>query len=119
MAFKHILEKEVPINIPNYVYKRLDGAYRDKPIIPDPDVGNIAPTCVAHYAKDRSTRLVKDKSYPRGVRPYSTREYARLQGVPDWFQFAGSDSQVYRQISNGVPTVFGRWIGEELKRYFG
>ncbi|MCB1158838.1 MAG: DNA cytosine methyltransferase [Leptospiraceae bacterium] len=118
VSLKEILEKDVSIKIPNYVYKRLDGSYRDKPIISDPEAGDIAPTCVAHYAKDRGTRLVKDKSFPRGVRPYTTLEYARLQGVPDWFQFHGTESQVYKQIGNGVPTVFGLWIGKELKRYF-
>lgn len=89
------------------------------PIISDPDNDDIAPTCVAHYSKDRGTRLVKDKFHPKGLRPYTTREYARLQGVPDWFQFSGNDSQVYKQIGNGVPVMFGEWVGREIKRYFG
>ena len=80
---------------------------------------DIAPTCVAHYSKDRGTRLVKDKFHSKGLCPYTTREYARLQGVPDWFTFTGNDSQVYKQIGNGVPVVFGEWIGREIKRYFG
>jgi DNA (cytosine-5)-methyltransferase 1 len=64
--------------------KRINGKYRDLPIIVDPDVSNVlAPTCVAHYSKDLSTRLVKDKNSKYGVRPFSIREYARLQGFPD------------------------------------
>jgi DNA (cytosine-5)-methyltransferase 1 len=43
----------------------------------------MALTCVAHYAKDLSTRLVKDKHFPLGVRPFTICEYARLQGFPD------------------------------------
>jgi DNA (cytosine-5)-methyltransferase 1 len=96
----------------------LKGAYRDKPIISDPARGDLAPTCVAHYAKDLSTRLVVDQRYPRGVRPYSVREYARLQGVPDWFQFKGGDRKAYKMIGNGVAVPVGQWVGSELQRYF-
>jgi len=63
---------------------------------------NIAPTCVAHYAEDLSTRLVADNRFPRGVRPYTVREYARLQGVPDESTFAGGANDAYRMIGNGV-----------------
>lgn len=80
--------------------------------------GDIAPTCVAHYAKDVSTRLVADRRFPNGVRPYTVREYARLQGVPDSFTFAGSDSDAYRQIGNGVSVPVGEWLGREFCRYF-
>src|SRR5215467_7003447 len=84
--------REPTPHIPDYVNRRLAGKYRDRPIISDPKRGDIAPTCVAHYAKDLSTRLVADKRFPQGVRPYTVREYARLQGVPDKFSFAGSDN---------------------------
>lgn len=113
-----ILEEEPQVKIPDYVYKRLDGAYRDKPIICDPARGDIAPTCVAHYAKDCSTRLVVDKRFPRGVRPFTVREYTRLQGVPDWFEFPVSDNEAFRMIGNGVSIPVGQWAAEETKRYF-
>jgi len=115
IRLKDILEKNPDINIPEYVYKRLNGAYRDKPIISDPDAGDLAPTCVAHYAKDVSTRLVKDGNW---IRPYTPREYARLQGFPDWFQFSGTDRQIYKQVGNAVPVPMARWIGEQVKKYF-
>jgi DNA (cytosine-5)-methyltransferase 1 len=105
-------------DIPNYVIKRLSGAYRDKPIISDPERGDIAPTCVAHYGKDLSTRLVVDRRFPLRVRPYTMREYARLQGVPDTFSFTGSDNDAYRMIGNGVSVPVGQWIGSEIVRYF-
>lgn len=117
ISLKDIIEENPDVTIPDYVYKRLDGAYRDKPIISDPEKGDIAPTCVAHYSKDVSTRLVVDRRFPRGVRPYSPREYARLQGVPDWFQFAGNRNDIYKQIGNGVPVQIGEWVGKELLRY--
>lgn len=118
VSLAEILEDEPDVEIPAYVAKRLDGAYRDRPIISDPARGDIAPTCVAHYAKDVSTRLVVDRRFPRGVRPYSVREYARLQGVPDNFQFAGTPRDAYRMIGNGVSIPVGEWIGRELTRYF-
>lgn len=119
VRLREIIEADPDVTIPPSVYARLEGAYRDKPIISDPARDDIAPTCVAHYAKDRSTRLVADHRYPHGCRPYSVREYARLQGVPDWFDFAGSESQQYRMIGNGVPVPLGEWVGRELRRYMG
>jgi len=118
ITLAEVLEPEAAPHIPNYVIKRLAGAYRDKPIISDPKRGDLAPTCVAHYAKDLSTRLVVDKRFPHGVRPYTVREYARLQGVPDTFSFAGSDNDAYRMIGNGVSVPVGQWIGAEIVRYF-
>jgi DNA (cytosine-5)-methyltransferase 1 len=115
---REILEEAPAPEIPDYVYKRIDGAYRDKPIVSDPERGDIAPTCVAHYSKDLSTRLVADKRFPRGVRPYTVREYARLQGVPDDFKFVGGDRKAYQMIGNGVAVPVAEWIGREVLRYF-
>ncbi len=119
ISLAEIIERDPRVEIPDYVAKRIGGAYRDRPIISDPAGGDIAPTCVAHYAKDLSTRLVVDRRFPYDLRPYSVREYARLQGVPDSFTFAGSDRDAYRMIGNGVSVPVGEWIGRELKRYFG
>jgi len=118
VGLSEILEPTPNPRIPDYVIKRLNGAYRDRPIISDPQRGDIAPTCVAHYAKDLSTRLVADPRFPRGVRPYTVREYARLQGVPDSFTFSGSENEAYRMIGNGVSVPVGLWIGSEIVRYF-
>ena len=118
VTLTEILEPKPLPRIPDYITRRLAGKYRDKPIISDPTRGDIAPTCVAHYAKDLSTRLVADKRFPHGVRPYTVREYARLQGVPDTFSFGGNDNAAYRMIGNGVSVPVGTWIGHEIRRYF-
>ena len=112
-----ILEDEPQITLPKAIAARMKGEYRDLPIISNPAKGDIAPTCVAHYAKDKSTRLVVDKRYPMGVRPYSVREWARLQGLNDGFVFPVSDSSAYKQIGNGVPKPVGQWVGLEMTRY--
>ena len=104
--------------MPDYVLKRIKGNYRDLPIIVDPQQPNaIAPTCVAHYAKDLSTRLVKDNTTQHGLRPFSIREYARLQGFPDDFHFENKRTS-YKLIGNAVPVQMGQWIGEEAMKYF-
>ncbi len=119
ITLAEILEDEPRVTLPSAIKARMSGQYRDLPIISDPARGDIAPTCVAHYAKDKSTRLVVDKRFPMGVRPYSVREYARLQGLEDSFVFPVSDTAAYRQIGNGVSRHVGMWIGKELTRYMG
>lgn len=116
---KDIIEKDPKVSLPKAISQRMNGVYRDLPIISDPSKNDIAPTAVAHYAKDKSTRLLVDKRFPLGVRPYSVREFARLQGVPDSFIFNCSDTSAYKMIGNGVSTPVGEWVGNELKRYFG
>src|SRR2546430_2869374 len=52
VTLAEILEPDPSPHIPDYVRKRLAVAYRDRPIISDPERGDIAPTFVAHSAKD-------------------------------------------------------------------
>jgi DNA (cytosine-5)-methyltransferase 1 len=115
---KDLLENDPKIHIPDCLVARLNGKYRDKPIIVDPnDPGAIAPTCVAHYMKDLGTRVVIDKNSPVGVRPFTIREYARLQGFPDDYKF-NDEVYSYKLIGNAVAVPVGRWIGEQAVKYF-
>jgi DNA (cytosine-5)-methyltransferase 1 len=118
VTLKDIISPQPDMAIEDAVINRLAGKYRDKPIISDPDQGHLAPTAVAHYAKDRSTRLVVDKSHKLGVRPYTVREYARLMGIPDDYKLSGPKTSQYRQIGNGVPVPLARWIGGLAMNYF-
>lgn len=115
IRIKDIIEKGAEVHTPDYVQKRLSGKYRDKPIIVDPcQPGAVAPCCVAHYSKDQSTRLIKDGNV---LRPFTVREYARLQGFPDDFKFK-NERNSYKLIGNAVPVPMGRWIGEQAIKYF-
>lgn len=115
---KDILEKNPNVEMPDYVLSRINGRYRDLPIIVDPEItDSVAPTCVAHYAKDLGTRLVKDRNAKYGLRPFSIREYARLQGFPDDFKFENKRSS-YRLIGNAVPVQMGEWVGKQAMKYF-
>lgn len=108
---KDLLEVNPVVDMPLYVLNRINGKYRDKPILVDPDIVNAhAPTCVAHYAKDLGTRLIKDTKAKYGFRPFSIKEYARLQGFPDDFSFQNKRSS-YRLIGNAVPVHMGKWVG--------
>lgn len=118
IRLKDILESNPDVDMPDYVLSRIKGNYRDKPIIVDPDIpGAIAPCCVAHYSKDLGTRLVKDKNSKHGVRPFSIREYARLQGFPDDFNFK-NERNSYKLIGNAVPVHMGKWVGKQAMKYF-
>lgn len=52
-----------------------------------------------------------ERCHPDETRPFTTREYARIQSFPDEWKFAGSMSQVYKQIGNAVPVELGKAIG--------
>ena len=118
IQLKDIIEMNPDFEMPDYVIRRIRGEYRDLPIIVDPNEPNaIAPTCVAHYSKDLSTRLVKDRKSKHGLRPFSIREYARLQGFPDDFIFENKRS-AYRLIGNAVPVHMGKWVGDVSMKYF-
>jgi DNA (cytosine-5)-methyltransferase 1 len=52
------------------------------------------------------------------VRYFTIREAARLQGLPDNFEFPGTWSESMRQLGNAVPTelaaAFGSWLSASL-----
>lgn len=53
-------------------------------------------------------------AHPKFDRPLSIREYARIQGFPDSWEFVGKISSLYRQIGNAVPVPLGKAIGQML-----
>jgi DNA (cytosine-5)-methyltransferase 1 len=63
-----------------------------------------------------------ERCHPDETRPFTTREYARIQTFPDEWDFAGSVSQIYKQIGNAVPVNLGKELGysvvEFLNRYY-
>src|SRR6185295_12970409 len=73
---------------------------------------------VATYPCTKYSPITEDKRFPHGAHPYTVREYARLQGIPDDFNFAGGHNDAYRMIGNCVSVPVGKWIGSEIMRYF-
>ena len=53
---------------------------------------------------------------PSGKRRRLTvREGARLQGFPDWFEFAGNEYEQYEQIGNAVAPLLGLALAQSAK----
>lgn len=58
-----------------------------------------------------------ERCHPDETRPFTTREYARIQSFPDEWEFTGSVSQVYKQIGNAVPVKLGKAVGLSIVDY--
>lgn len=52
-----------------------------------------------------------ERCHPDETRPFSVREYARIQSFPDDWDFSGSMGQQYKQIGNAVPVELAKVIG--------
>lgn len=57
-----------------------------------------------------------DRCHPDETRPFTVREYARIQSFPDDWQFCGGIGAQYKQIGNAVPVELARRLGVELVR---
>ena len=56
---------------------------------------------------------------PNGKRRrITTREAARLQSFPDWFEFKGTESSIYNQIGNAVPPMLSYHLAGAIKEQF-
>lgn len=52
-----------------------------------------------------------ERCHPDETRPFTMREYARIQSFPDEWEFEGAMAQVYKQIGNAVPVELAKAIG--------
>lgn len=63
-----------------------------------------------------------ERCHPEETRPFTVREYARIQTFPDSWEFAGAMTQKYKQIGNAVPVNLAKEIGfsiiDFLNRYY-
>lgn len=58
-----------------------------------------------------------ERCHPEETRPFTVREYARIQTFPDDWKFEGSVSQQYKQIGNAVPVNLGREVGYSIVKF--
>ncbi len=58
-----------------------------------------------------------ERCHPDETRPFTVREYARIQTFPDDWSFAGSISQQYKQIGNAVPCNLGKELGYSIIKF--
>ncbi len=52
--------------------------------------------------------------HPQETRALNLKEYARIQGFPDDWAFAGSTTQKYAQVGNAVPVRLATIAGEQI-----
>jgi len=55
-----------------------------------------------------------DRIHPEETRPFTIREYARIQTFPDDWVFKGGIQSQYKQIGNAVPVNLAEAMGESL-----
>lgn len=55
-----------------------------------------------------------DRCHPDETRPFTIREYARIQSFPDDWKFCGGIGSQYKQIGNAVPVEMARRLGVQL-----
>jgi len=55
-----------------------------------------------------------DRCHPDETRPFTVREYARIQSFPDNWKFCGGIGSQYKQIGNAVPVELARRLGIQL-----
>jgi len=55
-----------------------------------------------------------ERCHPEEVRPFSVREYARIQSFPDSWKFVGSLSSQYRQVGNAVPVKLATAVAKQV-----
>lgn len=48
-------------------------------------------------------------------RRITDREAARLQSFPDWFEFAGNETNKYNQIGNAVPPLLAYKLAKQIQ----
>ncbi len=58
-----------------------------------------------------------ERCHPEETRPFTVREYARIQTFPDDWKFDGSVAQQYKQIGNAVPVNLGKEIGYSIVNF--
>jgi len=58
-----------------------------------------------------------ERCHPDETRPFTVREYARIQTFPDEWKFMGSVSQQYKQIGNAVPCNLGQEVGYSIIKF--
>lgn len=58
-----------------------------------------------------------ERCHPDETRPFTIREYARIQSFPDDWTFAGGVGAAYKQIGNAVPVNMAEYVGKAVINY--
>ncbi|QEZ45237.1 DNA (cytosine-5-)-methyltransferase [Cupriavidus oxalaticus] len=106
-AFSGLGEPSIRHDTPNHIYQpgaRVYPGHTGSPI----DEPAKALKAGVHGVPGGENMLAREDG---SVRYFSIREAARLQGLPDEYQFPGSWTESMRQIGNAVPTQLAHFVG--------
>lgn len=78
----------------------------------------LCPTLRAGTGSDKGSYQAVRPIHPTANRVITPREAARLQGFPDWFQFAPSKWHSFRQIGNSVSPILAEAILQVIRKKF-
>jgi DNA (cytosine-5)-methyltransferase 1 len=79
----------------------------------------LCPTLRAGTGADKGSFQAVRPIHPSAPRVITPREAARLQGFPDWFQFAPSKWHSFRQIGNSVSPFVAEAVLAVLRKKLG
>ena len=68
----------------------------------------------------RERNLIQDRAVSinrQGIRKMTEREYARLQGFPDWFKLPIFSTHAYKQFGNAVTVPVANEVARALRKY--
>ncbi len=57
-----------------------------------------------------------ERCHPDETRPFTVREYARIQTFPDDWEFCGGVGSKYKQIGNAVPVKLAFLLGQQINK---
>ena len=83
------------------------------------DPNGLCPTLRAGTDHDRGSFQAVRPLHPTEPRVITTREAARLQGFPDWFQFSPTKWHSFRQIGASVSPIIAERILTVVRRALG
>ncbi|RKI35979.1 DNA cytosine methyltransferase [Corallococcus sp. AB004] len=73
-------------------------------------------TLLAHLSHDSYSHIHYDDEQSRTI---SVREAARLQSIPDGFEFCGAMNSAFGQIGNAVPPLMAAALADEVLKTLG
>ena len=93
------------------VYEKKSHCINPRDLYPDKPARTITCRNLAGATSDMQRVRLKDGRRRR----ITDREAARLQSFPDWFEFAGNETNKYNQIGNAVPPLLAFKLAKQVQ----